>query len=200
MRNLDINAHVAFATSLMGALVATPVLGQAIEVNADIGGLPLPSQVFTISMDASYGGADYAIAGIATSLVINEAQGEFSNLRLVAPMDGPGTSAGVVGASSIDGIIAGQLNFPTAGIYADPTNPIAFWEVDFTVDDVLSGPVILDIETMTTRYDVYLDRMSSTSESRLTELQEGSLVIVVPAPASGLALLGGLALTSRRRR
>ncbi|UYV12752.1 MAG: hypothetical protein NCW75_00335 [Phycisphaera sp.] len=186
---------------LLAGVAAMPAaaMAQAIEITADGLGT-LPGETVTITMSASYGGTDYALAGIATSVLINEAQGTFDNLRLVAPMDGPGTTEGVLGAGSIDGILAGQLNFPTAGIYADPTNPIAFWEADFTVDDVLSGPVILDIETVTTRYDTYIDRMSSTSESRLADLEEGSLIIVIPAPAGGLALLGGLALAGGRRR
>ncbi len=184
----------------LAGLAATPaVLAQAITFEYD-GLIPLPGETITIGMSAGYGGTDYAMAGIATGVRINEAQGTFDNLRLVAPMAGPGTAAGVLGVGSIDGIIAGQLNFPTAQIYADPTNPIAFWEADFTVDSSLSGPVILDIQTVTTKYDVYLARERSTSESRLADLVEGELRIVVPAPASSLALLGGLAITARRRR
>jgi hypothetical protein len=115
-------------------------------------------------------------------------------------MAGPGTTPGVLGIDRIDGILAGQLNFPEPTLYADPTNPIAFWEADFTIDSSLSGPVILDIETATTRYDVYIGSWTSRSESRLADLVEGELRIVIPAPAPGLALLGGLALTARRRR
>lgn len=181
------------------AAAPTAAMAQAITFEAEGGGVIAVGETITISMFASYGGTDYALAGIATSIQVNETQGDFSNLRLVAPMDGPGTSAGVLMSGDIDGIVAGQLNFPTAGIYADSTNPIAFWEADFTVGAVVGG-VALDIETVTTRYDVYVERTASRSESRLTELEEGSLVIIVPAPATGLALLGGLALASRRRR
>ena len=200
MRTLSSTARLALAAPLAGALIATPTLGQAIEVFEDLGIPPVPGQTVTISMEASYGGSDYAIAGIATSLNINEAQGEFSNLRLVAPMDGPGTTAGVIGVDSIDGIIAGQLNFPTAGIFADPSNPIAFWEADFRVNDSISGFVILDVETQTTRFDTYIDRDAATSESRLGDLTEGSLRIIIPAPASATLLAAGLVLAGRRRR
>lgn len=187
---------VACLAVVAGAPVAC--MAQAIDFTVD--GDALPGQTITISMTAGYGGTDYAVAGIATSVLINEAQGTFSNARLLAPMNGPGTVPGVIGAGSIDGIIAGQLNFPTAGIFADPTNPIGFWAVDFTVDGSLSGPTILDIESMTSKYDVYLERTRATSQSRLVELDEGALQIVIPAPAGGLALLGGLAMVARRRR
>ncbi|MEQ8845976.1 MAG: hypothetical protein RIB58_14100 [Phycisphaerales bacterium] len=196
MRTFATTASLAIAPLLLAA----PAMGQAINIRDDAGGLAIPGQVITISMEASYGGSDYAVAGIATSLIINEAQGEFSNLRLVAPMDGPGTAAGVIGAGSIDGILAGQLNFPTAGIFADPANPIGFWEADFRVNDTLSGLTVLDVQTQTSRYDVYINRDSATSQSRLADLEEGSLIIAVPAPASGLALVAGLAMAGRRRR
>ena len=181
-----------------------PTFGQAITIIDPVGGVSFAGDQFTVRMTASYGSGDYAMAGIATSILINEAQGEFSDLQLISPMDGPGTTAGVVRAGDISGIFAGQLNFPAAMIFADPSNPIAFWEATFTVDDILSGGVILDIETSTTRYDVYTDRISSFSLSRLPQLTEGSLRIVIPAPASAMVLLGGLGsglmgLTRRRR-
>ncbi|MFI4917253.1 MAG: hypothetical protein ACIAS6_12200, partial [Phycisphaerales bacterium JB060] len=165
----------------------------------------LPGQIASITLSASYDdAADYAIAGIATSLVADVSHGEFffSNPRLIAPMDGPGTSAGVLHAAGADGIIAGQLNFPLAGIFADPTNPIAFWQVDYTYEiDPRTGMAIMDLSTQTSRFDVYLDRQSATSESRLGELTEGvGAVVVYPAPGTGVALLGGLALATRRRR
>lgn len=177
--------------------LSSGALAQAIT--ADIDGDIVPGGRFTLMLSASYGGTDYAVAGIATSLVINDAQGVFSGARLVAPMDGPGTSAGVIGAGSIDGILAGQLNFPTAGIFADPSNPIAFWEADFDIDASLSGPVVLDFETVTSRYDVYLARDRASSESRLGDLTEAAGQVIIPAPASGVLLLAGLALAARRR-
>ncbi|UYV12751.1 MAG: hypothetical protein NCW75_00330 [Phycisphaera sp.] len=189
----------AAATILAIAALPTAAAAQAIHFDIDGPGT-LPGETVTITMSASYPSGDYAVAGIATSVQINEAQGTFDNLRLVAPMDGPGTVPGVLAAGGIDGIIAGQLNFPTAGIYADPTNPIAFWEVDFTVDDVPSGPVILDIESVTTKFDSYVSMDSSLSVSRLVGLQEGAAQIIIPAPAGAFALLAGFTLATRRRR
>jgi hypothetical protein len=160
-----------------------------------------PGQTTTLTMTAMYPDGDYAMAGIGTEIVINQIQGDLSGLRLVAPMAGPGTSAGVLGPGGITGIIAGQLNFPTAMIYADPTNPIAFYQFDYTWDGTLSGPILLDVETRTSRFDTYIDRQRATSESRLADLVEGRAIIAIPAP-TGAAAFGLLALgaATRRRR
>ena len=187
-------------TGLMMTVLPSTTLAQSIDISYS-GDFPFPGETYAITMTADYGGSDYAIAGIATSLLINEIQGGFSDISLVAPMDGPGTSEGVLGAGSIDDIIAGQLNFPLAGIFADPTNPILFWTANWTyLPDGTGNQVVLDIETQTTRFDVYVDRDSSLSESRLDELDEDRLRVIVPAPAAGVALLGGLAMACRRRR
>ncbi|MEQ8317780.1 MAG: hypothetical protein RIE77_02185 [Phycisphaerales bacterium] len=181
-----------------------PTLAQAILIEADLpGGLPMPGDRTTITMSAGFNPLDYAMAAIGTDLVINQVQGRLEDPRLIAPMNGPGTSAGAVSGTGVDGIIAGQLNFPLAGIYADPTNPIAFWAVDWIYEPGGPGPgsdVLLHVVTETTRFDVYTDRLLATSEFRVDELEEGELLIVVPAPSSAVALVGGLALASRRRR
>ncbi len=190
------------ASAALAVAVAAPAMAQAIHIQAGVsGGIPMPGDRSIITMTASFSPMDYAMAGIGTDLVINEIQGRLENPRLIAPMDGPGTTAGAVSATGIDGIIAGQLNFPIAGIYADPTNPIAFWAVDwvYEVDDP-SNPVLIDVVTRTRRFDVYTDRLLATSEFRVDELEEGALLIAVPAPAGWLPLLAGVPLASRRRR
>ncbi len=149
----------------------------------------------TVTLSAGYGGTDYAIAGVATSVI--GGGDNWSDLALIAPMAGPGTSAGATSGNGVDGIIAGQLNFPPAMIYADATNPIAFWSATYTA----SAEGVFDLSTDTSKFDVYVARDRSTSESRLADLQEGAgTITVVPAPAS-LALLGlgGLAAARRRR-
>lgn len=141
---------------------------------------PMPGETITITLMAGFEARDYAIAGVTTDFEVSSSQGELSGWRLLAPMAGPGTSAGMPVGDGIEGIIAGQLNFPpTGGIYADPTNPMPFWAVDLTVADVLSGPVLLDVRTRTTKYDVYIAMDSSTSESRLSDLIEGELRVLV---------------------
>ncbi|MEQ8845975.1 MAG: hypothetical protein RIB58_14095 [Phycisphaerales bacterium] len=193
------HAIVAALAGLAPAVLAAPALGQALEFVWD-GTIPLPGETITIGLRASFSPDDYAMAGIATRILSGEGTDGLSGLRLVAPMDGPGTSAGMFSGGNIDGIIAGQLNFPTAGIFADPSNPIAFWEVDYTAPVVVTRPVLVDFQTETSRFDVYVDRDRATSESRLGDLEEASLLIAIPAPAGATVLLGGLAMASTRRR
>lgn len=161
--------------------MAGGALGQSVEISFDVSNPePMPGETITITLMAGFEARDYAIAGVATNFEVSALQGQLSNLRLLAPMDGPGTEPGVLVGDSVEGILAGQLNFPpTGGIYADPTNPMPFWSVDLTVDDVLSGPIVLDVRTRTTRYDVYIAMGSTTSESRLADLVEGELRLLV---------------------
>lgn len=172
---------------------------QAIHINVANPTLQ-PGESTTITLSASYGAGDYAVAGIATDLVdLTEREG-FSELMLIAPMDGPGTSAGTLVVEGVEGIVAGQLNFPPASIYADPTNPIAFWQTTFTLGHITSR-TILELETRTTRFDVYTDMMSGSSESRLDDLVEGQATIaLLPAPGATAVLGLGLLAMGRRRR
>ena len=186
--------------ALAGLAAATPAaLAQSVSI--DIAQPTLaPGDSTLITISASYPSGDYAMAGIGLDLVVNEIQGGLSDLQLVAPMDGPGTSVGTLGAGGIDGIIAGQLNFPPASIFADPTNPIAFYQLSYTFTAPISGSTLLDIETRTTRFDVYVDRDSGRSESRLGDVVEGRAMIVIPAPAGAVVLgLGALGFGRRRR-
>jgi MYXO-CTERM domain-containing protein len=156
----------------------------------------------TVRISAGWGGGDYAMAGIQTSLLADamglDVASAWSDVALIAPMDGPGTTAGAADGNGFTGILAGQLNFPPGGIYSDPDpNPIPFWEATFTAPAGL-GAFNVDLSTRTDRFDVYVERSSARSESRLDGLTEGSgTIFVVPAPAGGLVLLG---LAARRRR
>lgn len=182
------------AAILAVAGVAAAAAAQSITINVADATLNV-GDTTTVTMTAGYGGSDFAIAGVGTSLI--GGGDNWSDMSLIAPMDGPGTSAGLASGNGVDGIIAGQLNFPPAGIYADDTNPIAFWSATYTA----SAEGVFDLTSETTRFDVYVARDSSLSESRLGDLREGAATItVVPAPAS-LALLGlgGLAAARRRR-
>ena len=160
-----------------------------------------PGESTVVTLSAGYGAGDYAVAGIETNFISSVGSDGWSDVALIAPMDGPGTSAGAPSGTGVDGILAGQLNFPPAGIYADDSNPIAFWTATYTAPADVPDAFTVDLSTDTARFDVYVARDSSASESRLGSLAEGAGAInVIPAPAS-LALLGlgGLAAARRRR-
>jgi len=180
--------------------VAAAATAQSISI--DVANPTLnPGESTSVTLSAGYGGSDYAVAGIGTDFISSVGSEGWSDLALVAPMNGPGTSAGAGSTSGVDGIIAGQLNFPPAGIYADPTNPIAFWSATYTAPADVAEAFTVDLSTNTSRFDVYVAMDRATSESRMADLREGAGAInVVPAPAS-LALLGlgGLAAARRRR-
>lgn len=191
----------------IGALAMTAGLAAAQTVNVNIlvdEPVLAPGDSTTVTLEIAFTTGDYAVAGIATDLLAdstNDISGAWSDWQLVAPMSGPGTTAGSPdGVGNFTGILAGQLNFPPAGIYSAPQNPIAFWQATFTAPSDTGG-FFVDLSTDTSRLDMYPSRSSSLSESRLDFVVEGSeRLFLVPAPASGMLLLLGLGSTNRRRR
>ncbi|MGD1916169.1 MAG: hypothetical protein ACFCBV_08275 [Phycisphaerales bacterium] len=155
----------------------------------------------TIRLEAYFDPALYAMSGIETSLFSSEGRTGLSDWRLLAPMDGPGTSVGRPGADGVDGILAGQIH-GLAGIYGDTTNPMPFWEATYTAPVAGAEPIFVDLATETTRFAVYLWRDSAQSESRLGDFAEGTARIhIVPAPAGALVLVPAvLAMPAWRRR
>ena len=165
-----------------------------------------PGESTTVTLAARFDDADYAVAGLGLDLLfdspIADPRRHWSDLQLVPPFDGPDPGVGTPTDTAIEGIIAGQLNFPPAMIFADPTNPIAFWRGTFTAPLDAGRFYEVDLLTEVSRFDVYINRDSSTSESRLDVLVEGEATIsVVPVPAGigALALGMAAALTHRRR-
>ncbi len=159
-----------------------------------------PGESATVTLSAGYGGTDYAFGAILTNFISSVGSEGWSDLAVLEPLT-TGSNPGSPSGTGVDGIIAGQIHFPLAGIFADDTNPIAFWSATYTAPAVVETAFDVDLSTRTSRFDVYVDRDRSASESRLADLAEGAGVIsVVPAPAS-LALLGlgGLAAARRRR-
>ncbi len=150
-----------------------------------------PSVEVTISM--MFDPQDYAFAAALFSLQADEA-GWSNNTVLLPPPGNPGTIVG----GSINGITLGQIHFPPV-VIANPENPIDLFRATWTTSDFTVRPV--DVRTVTTRYDVYIDVNSPVSQSRLAGLMEASGEIrIVPAP-SALALLGlGAFVAGRRRR
>ncbi|MGD1916767.1 MAG: hypothetical protein ACFCBV_11350 [Phycisphaerales bacterium] len=180
--------------AVSGAAVAQPAI--TIEVDDPV---LLPGESTTVRLLAGYTRPDYAIAGVATDFVTSVGSLGWGDGTLLDPMGGPGTQPGTPSATGFDGILAGQLQFIGAAIFADPTNPIPFWEVTYTAPLDTTDAFVVDFRTMTSRYDVYLSMDSSRSESRLAELIEGSGTIsVIPAPASIVVLVLGAACVRRR--
>ncbi len=159
-------------------------------------------QSTTIRLEAYFDPDLYAMASINTSLFSSEGLAGLTDWRLVAPMDGAGTSVGRPGADGVDGILAAQLHFPPAGILGEPSNPISFWEATYTAPLAGAEPLFIDLSTDTTRFDVYLRADDATSESRLGDFAEGAArITIVPAPAGALVLApAALALSVSRRR
>jgi hypothetical protein len=96
-----------------------------------------PGESTTVRLWAGFDSTrDFAVAGVATSLLANsggvDITDAWSDVALVFPMNGPGTTFGAPEAGGYAGIIAGQLNFPPAMFPADPSDPIAFWQLTFT--------------------------------------------------------------------
>lgn len=192
----------------IAALAATAGLASAQTVTINIlidEPVLAPGDSTTVRLLGGWSGTDYAVAGVHTDVLYETTGADlstaWSDAGLIAPMDGPGTSAGAPASGRHADIIAGQLNFPVAGIYAWPQpNPIPFWEITFTAPVDAGGGYRVDLWTLTERFDVYLERFSARSESRLDVLVEGSgQIFVVPAPATSAAIALGL-LALRRRR
>lgn len=148
-----------------------------------------------VRISAKFSPNDYAVAGVNVN--VSAGDGSWSNNVNIAPMT-TGSNPGTIVGSNVNGIIGGQLNFPAAGIFANPANPIHTWEATWSTGDFTLRTVALS--TRTVRFDVYADRNSPSSGSRMSGLMEGSGGIdVVPAP-SALALLGLGGLVAGRRR
>ncbi|MEQ8844390.1 MAG: hypothetical protein RIB58_05995 [Phycisphaerales bacterium] len=185
---------IAAALALAGAALAQPAI--TIEVDNPV---LRPGESTVVTMWAGFDPSDYAMAGLETSLVTSVGSEGWSEAQLVAPMDGSGTWVGEPSATGYDQIIARQLH-GLAGIYGDDSNPIAFWRATYTAPVDVPSAFSIDLTTASADYDVYIDRESALSESRLAELVEGSATIrVIPAPASALVLALG-AVAARRRR
>lgn len=128
-------------------------------------------------------GRDWAMAVVGFDLVAPRMGQGISDLSGIAPWSI--SSAGVLVYCDIGvcGFLAGQLNFPSAGIYADPSSPLPAFGFTYTAQDV-SEPTEVIFQTQTDAFRVYPSRESSESASRLDEFTEGSAtILVVPCRA-----------------
>lgn len=192
------------ALGVMLAIVAPPCPAQVVSAGLNIlvdRETLLPGESTTIRLEAFFDSDnDFAIAAVGTWLDSSAGAQGLSDIRLVGPLRGPGTVAGTLGERGVRGIVAGQLH-GLGGIIGDRSNPMPFWEATYTAPAEVLTPFTVELETRTSRFDVYLVEWSATSEGRLDGLLDGSATIrVVPAPGSLLVLLGIVCVRSRRGR
>lgn len=194
---------------LAAASLGTPAIAQTIPdagivIEVDQTRL-LPGQSTRVTMAAAWPEPfSFKIAGVATDLNISTGPAGWSDIALIAPMDGPGTTPGVLAASGVEGILAGQLHFPPGGgcpFGICPERPTLFWGATYTAPADPAAPFEVDLLTDTSRFDVYTDPTSGLSVSVLDQVVEGQATIrVVPAPAGASLFVLGLAGTAMRKR
>ena len=189
---------IAAALCTAATTMASTALGQG-AVIIDVGdGLLLPGQSTNVMLSAQW--TDYAMCCVYTDLVVSTGAAGWSDLALLAPMDGHGTSAGVLASFGVDEIIAGQLNFPPGSFPPDP-NPLPFWRATYTAPDDVTAPFDVELMTETSLFEVYIEPGSQETRDLLPGLIEGNATIrVIPAPTSAVVLSLGLTGLSRRRR
>ena len=158
-----------------------------------------PGESRQIILSAGFPSDLFAMASVQTDLLSSVGSDGFSDIFLVFPMGGAGTSAGTPSAAGFDDIRAGQLNFPIPGA-TSADNPIAFWAATYTAPSVVEQPFDVELSTQTSLFDVWVER--GTRELRVfNDIEEANATIrVVPAPAPMIVLAMGAILTCRRRR
>lgn len=191
---------IAAATILAAAAAHAQTVGVTIDIDEPV---LAPGDSTRVRLIASFPASDFAFASTELDVLADaggvDITGSWGDLSVLPPMDA-GPPSGRVTDRGIEGILAGQLSFPPAGIYADPANPIAFYEFTFFADPDDGGGYFVDLTTMTNRFDVYTDRGSAEATSYLDILTEDAATIfVIPAPA-GVLVLAPFALAMRRRR
>lgn len=158
-----------------------------------------PGESTQVVLSAGFPSDLFAMATVETSILSSVGNDGFSDVFLVFPMDGPGTSSGTPSATGFDDILAGQINFPFPG-GTSTDNPIAFWAATYTAPVVVDQPFDVDLATQTSLFDVWVE-IGTTEVRVFDDVAEADATIrVVPAPAS-MALIGlGGVLAWRRRR
>ena len=189
--------RTAVLTTLIATSVALAQPAITIEVQDPV---LMPGESTVVTMFAGFDPSDYAMAGVSGDFLSSVGSTGFTDAMILDPMTIPRgvVTPGEATSRGFEGLIASQLNFHD--IRADPTNPIAFWQATYTAPLDASVPFEVALSITTTRYDVYMWRDSSSSESRLADLVEGSATIrVIPAPASTLVVAIGVLAVCRRR-
>ena len=160
----------------------------------------LPGQSTTVTMAAGWGGPWYMMCCVATDLQISTGEAGWSDLQLIAPMAGPGTSEGSLTATGVEGILAGQLNFPPGKWEPDP-NPLPFWSATYTAPADVATPFDVELTTETSLFEVYVEQGTAETHSLTDVLTEGHATIrVIPAPTGLLVIAASPLVAVRRRR
>lgn len=137
----------------------------------------------------------YAFAGNEWSLR-GDTTGDFSGPA--SAFTDPGQIDGTPVGGDVTDIVTGQLQFPSAGIFADTSDPILIWSATWSTSDFTAR--FVDLNTETDRYQLYLDDTGLSSDVTTTVLEAAGRIEVIPAPASlALLALGGLTAIRRRR-
>ncbi len=184
-------ATVTLVVMTSAALAQPGVPGWNIEVAQPILAPGMPET--TIRISARFGFMDHAFGAAAFSVVATEPG--WVSPRLILPPPG---NAGTIQGERVTDIVLGQIHFPNF-VIADPSNPIAVWEATWRSDDFHAR--IVQIQTVTTRFDVYTSPTGPQSQSRLAQLTEGSVqIFIVPAPGAASVLIAALGFALPRRR
>ena len=161
----------------------------------------LPGESTTVTLFAGFDPDLYAMGMIQTDFLTSVGSEGWSDWALVPPMNGPGTARGEPTTIGFEGILAGQIHDALYPVYPDGSNPIAFWQATYTAPSDVIEPFEVEMGTLTSAYDVYIDRFSPwVTESELDDLVEGSGTInVIPVPASAFVFTVGVCALRRRR-
>lgn len=146
----------------------------------------------------------YALAGVRFDALMDDPAGPVGASAWSDPMrlpglGAPGTNDGTVSPDGLAvlGAVAGQVHFPSAGLFADPSDPIAVWTATVSTTDFTARDLVLTTDIG--RIQFYESEFSSTAVDRVIG-EARSTVAVVPAPGTGAVLVVAMGLCGVRRR
>jgi hypothetical protein len=185
--------------------LAAPAFGQTVGAFFEVSNDLSPGQPSaTVTLWVPVPGDLYAFSAMRFDALVADPLGAlggaaWSDPVLLEGLDDPGTNPGTIGPDGtvVFGALPGQLEFPSAGYFADPSNPIAVWAATITVSDFSAREI--DLATDIDRYDAYLRMGSPMSVTRAIGDARAS-VAVVPAPGVAVAFGLGLGFAGFRRR
>lgn len=198
MKN-GIVALVALAGLAAGANAANTWTA-VVTYSNPLGYILLPTDTATVEIWAGFDDDLFAMAGGAFAVNTDDVDGSWSDFDLDLGVDGElGTKKGTANGGNVEDIIAGQLHFPEANIFADESNPIKAWHGTFSTSNVVDFRLVA-LSTASTKFAVYINDAGS-SQDFIDTLVEAAGTIQVGIPTPGTAALLGLgALAAGRRR